>query len=237
MVSTKLMQWCKEQLKDRDSSHDWKHHIRVMILTKKILDRWESSPRSNGSIFLKYSFEEIHEITSHAAAVHDIPDYKYIERGQSRETVLENVKKALEGETKFVDEVLKIIENISWSKEKRGELEDLGALQLARDIVSDADKLDALGNTGLQRCFDYQQHLTPSATTEVILQKMREHCKEKLCSLSDYIRTEPGQKLAKERQRIIQRFYTGNSSWYPKGLTPPKTHAMKTRERKRKLPQ
>ena len=62
-----------------------------------------------------------------------------------------------------LQDVRLVADNVSLSKELRGEL-DITALQhrgvlRIRDLVSDADKLDALGRRGLQRLAQYQVHL------------------------------------------------------------------------------
>ena len=54
--------------------------------------------------------------------------------------------------------VITICENISYSKEKKGLLECLDyPISFLRNIVSDADKLDAIGYDGIERCRMYTQ--------------------------------------------------------------------------------
>mmetsp|Transcript_89352 Transcript_89352/g.161238 ORF Transcript_89352/g.161238 Transcript_89352/m.161238 type:complete len:114 (+) Transcript_89352:1-342(+) len=108
-----------------------------------------------------------------------------------------------------------IIDNISFSKEKREGLDLQGlekrGLLLLRDIVSDADKIDALGDEGLERCFEYTRYANPGACPPEIEQLVREHCIEKLLLLKDqYVRTATGKSLAQPGHNIIASFVNSN---------------------------
>jgi len=91
-----------------------------------------------------------------------------------------------------------IIDNVSYSKENRGQLAQLsGETLLCRNIVSDADKLDALGADGARRCLDYARVLEPKAESQELWKHLVEHSDEKLLRLKDkFIRTEAGKQLA-----------------------------------------
>ena len=72
-----------------------------------------------------------------------------------------------------------------------------------RDIVSDADKLDAIGYAGIERCRDFSKYRAPNASCEEIEENVVEHMHDKLLKLLDqYIRTDSakiiGQPLQKE---------------------------------------
>ena len=82
---------------------------------------------------------------------------------------------------------------------------------LIRDIVSDADKLLAIGVVGVERCIAFVQEQRKKITTNAfhpdgvapsekeIIQALVAHGEEKLFIMlaHDYIRTEPGRALAK----------------------------------------
>ena len=72
-----------------------------------------------------------------------------------------------------------------------------------RDIVSDADKLDAIGYAGIERCRDFSKYRAPNASCDEIEENVVEHMHDKLLKLLDqYIRTDSakmiGQPLQKE---------------------------------------
>jgi len=78
---------------------------------------------------------------------------------------------------------------ISFSAEKKNGMryfeEILGPdWSLIRDIVSDADKLEALGNIGIERCHKYTCETHPDLPEEEIIKLMHTHAEEKLFKLA-----------------------------------------------------
>lgn len=95
-----------------------------------------------------------------AALLHDVFDHKYSnqEEAENGMTEIRNFLKNENFHEKEIDAVIKICENVSYSKEKKGKLEKLDhPVKLLRDIVSDADKLDAIGLSGIERCRMYSK--------------------------------------------------------------------------------
>ncbi len=77
-------------------------------------------------------------------------------------------------------------------------------LQLIRDICSDADKLEAIGNVGLERCIKFTKSFNNSLDDIEIKKLVIDHCNEKLLKLKDqFIRTDPGKMMAVERHQTI----------------------------------
>ena len=71
-----------------------------------------------------------------------------------------------------------------------------------RDIVSDADKLDAVGYAGIERCRDFSKHRAPNASCEEIEENVVEHMHDKLLKLLDqYIRTDSAKTIGKPLQK------------------------------------
>jgi len=106
-----------------------------------------------------------------------------------------------------VGAVIDICENVSFSKEKKGLLnQDLPKhVMLLRNIVSDADKLDAIGYDGIERCRMYTRHRNPTGTEDEHERNVVEHMHDKLFRLLPYyIRTKPGKAIgAKLQQEML----------------------------------
>ena len=98
--------------------------------------------------------------------------------------------------------ISKIIRNISWSKEAKGQRELFDEpYQTVLDIVSDADRLEALGKIGIERCEIFTREHGGLVPQDVIT-----HCHEKLLRIlpEGFIKTSYGKKLAQPlNQEII----------------------------------
>ena len=86
-------------------------------------------------------------------------------------------------------------------------------------ILQDADRLDALGYTGVARCFYVSGRLgralydpeDPDASNRELddLRFSIDHFKTKLLKLSGSFQTETGQALAKARHNVVEEFLNG----------------------------
>lgn len=192
-----------ESLKNYDESHNYYHSIRVLNnasdICKDYLEKEEVT-----TFVENWILEDSILLIFYSALVHDICDKKYVDPEEG----LKKIRAALESKLseKIVDGVIFIIQNISYSTEKKfGYPKNLGVFKLARDIVSDSDKIDALGEVGIKRCFTYSSKMNPDKKTEEIWTEVYSHSLEKLVKLRpDYIRTPGGQKLSTVgHQRIL----------------------------------
>ena len=141
-------------------------------------------------------------------------DHKYA--GEGHEKSLEGV---LERSFSHDDcEIVRfIIDNVSYSKERDGKV-DRGnmtpQLRFMRDVVSDADKVEALGVEGLQRCFTYSVHIHPDYSTSELWSRVSEHLDEKLLGLLDnYIRTVGGREMAREGHDFLVKWKEERSNY------------------------
>ncbi|RLE36567.1 phosphohydrolase, partial [Candidatus Acetothermia bacterium] len=73
---------------------------------------------------------------------------------------------------------------------------------LEAKVLSDADKLDAIGAIGIARSFLY------SGETGRSLEETQRHFEEKLLRLKDSLYTDTARRLAVERDRFLREFYT-----------------------------
>ena len=101
-----------------------------------------------------------------------------------------------------------VIKNVSYSKEVRGDLRlsDLTPFVLMlRNVVSDADKIEALGSIGLQRCMEYA--VETGSVGDEVFKHVAEHCDGKLLRLKDeFIRTEGGKIMAVEGHEYLRKW-------------------------------
>jgi hypothetical protein len=164
--------------------------------------------------------------------LHDVNDHKYDKDGSLGQAVLAFVRETvapanfgdLLGLTALDTEgaaslVMLTISAISYSKEKKNGMRWFEqALPrewvVVRDAVSDADKLEAIGGSGLLRSFEYNACMLHEsgelakmmathdelATRRAIAKDVEEHADDKLLRLKDeYIVTEAGKFLAQQR--------------------------------------
>lgn len=176
----------------RDDSHGLAHAIKV---TENAVTIWKMTPVSSMSI----------EKLLACAMIHDVMDHKYDPENRLEPELRYFLKQHFV--TKDIEEIISIINAVSFSKEKkRGKryfetylTED--AIK-CRDIVSDADKLEALGKIGFDRCVEYSQHAYKKKhgvdiTKELLKKEVEDHAEEKLYVLAnEYIVTPGGKKMA-----------------------------------------
>lgn len=197
-------------LASRGDSHG-EEHARIVRDTSLAILEGEGQPSSADR-----------RIVELAALLHDVCDHKYCdpdtEDGREaiaeRDMVLDALVSPQEAEI-----VLAIIDGVSFSKEAKGKLNRAAMpprVRRLRDIVSDADKIEAIGAVGLRRCLDFRREkehasraggehaVGPGATSEELARDVAVHCDEKLLRLTaGYIRTEHGRKLAAPRHRLL----------------------------------
>jgi uncharacterized protein len=195
-----LVEICQELTQGYDKSHDLSHHLKVLENAEIILDQSDD--------------QRMIRLVRTSAMLHDTIDDKYCtyeEKTQKEERLRLWLTENYPNET---EEILWIMENVSFSKEKkRGHPavhQDPTVTQALR-IVSDADKIEALGVEGIKRMLDYNMNqmlgnsiarstcYVPERKTTVkeMAARVKEHTGEKLCLLKDhYIHTLKGKELA-----------------------------------------
>ena len=176
---------------DRDESHGYEHMKTVAETTRAIVQQ----------DFLDTD-EELMIDAITVAWLHDIADPKYDKDGKLSEMLVEWGTPRIEN----FHLVLKTIHLVSFRTENKAILagtplnyEDLLGKHFAtvRQIVSDADKLEAIGKIGVDRCLQYTIHANPGHTEEQIIAAVKKHAEEKLKRLADeFIRTPTGKKIA-----------------------------------------
>jgi len=183
MKDSKLYNFVKDSTSSFDESHDINHAFAVYINTMLIANE-------NMEI----------DILTYTSMLHDVCDHKY-PQSIKKEKLIEFINQEL-GEQKC-NRVIKIIDNISFSKQIKGLRETLNYPDnIYLDIISDADRLEAIGQVGLDRCIAYTK-----ATNGLIPEDVIKHCHEKLLLLKDhYIVTKKGKELAQPLHEVIENY-------------------------------
>ncbi len=191
----------KEALRDAEAGHDWFHIERVWRNALCIHER-----EGGNKLVIEL-----------AALLHDIADSKFhggddkIGPRKARE-----VMERLGFEASIIDEVVFIIENISFKGGR--DIPQRRTLEL--DIVQDADRLDAIGAIGIARAFNYGGYKGRALYDPAIPPNMNmtkeeykkstaptlNHFYEKLFLLKDLMNTATGRTLANERHQFMQQF-------------------------------
>ena len=193
------------ELKDRGESHGLGHTLRVRHLSLEIWDA--GNPFTEAFNQCADAGMDPMRVVEFAALLHDVCDHKYVD------PATDAGRACIERRDRFLAEalseedaaaVLQIVGAVSYSREakalKKGEAPAWAALpesiRVLRHCVSDADKIDAIGVRGLERCAAYARERGVRGSLNVA-REVAEHCDEKLLRLRDeYVRTAPGKRRA-----------------------------------------
>lgn len=197
----KTINFVKEKLKGAEAGHDWFHIERVWKLSKKISEK-------EGGNFV---------VIELSALLHDIADPKFHNGDESLAIKISSeFLKSIKVEESIINQVLYIIENISFKN--REESHQNPSLEL--QIVQDADRLDAIGAIGIARTFNFggfKNNLMYHPDIQPKLNMSKEeykksngttinHFYEKLLLLKGLMNTETAKKIASERHDFMLKF-------------------------------
>lgn len=197
-----IREFAKGVLEGDKTGHDWNHALRVEKNVHKIM------PPGLDEAEL--------EVIRAACWLHDTIDEKL---AQSRQKSVNEIEELLvkNGATLAqIDEVLDIIQNLSYSKN----LETKKELSLAGQIVQDADRLDAIGAIGIGRAFYYGGSQGDAMYTDDVPRSLEKltasnyrkgssvlnHFYEKLLLLENQMNTEAGKFEAKKRTNFMKEY-------------------------------
>ena len=190
-----LSDFVKDVCTGRDESHGHAHMKAVAEMTRHLIQ--EDHMDESGHLMLD-------AIT--VAWLHDVADHKYDKDG-SLERRMDDFGRA--NNIWNYEEVKRVIKYVSYSSENKAILAGtpldftaiLGAYYCQiRHIVSDADKLEAIGKIGIARALEYTREANPSFSEAQVIADVHKHAHEKLLRLaSEFIRTPLARKLAHEK--------------------------------------
>lgn len=193
-----IVEFVKNELAFDNSGHNFQHIERVVNNAKYLIKH------EGGNEKIKVT----------ACYLHDIIDHKLFD---NIDTQKEKIVKLLIGNSYLpseIEEIIEIIENISFSK---GNINECNNLNL--EIVRDADRLDALGAIGVIRTVEYgnskhrlfyeEENLNRnenSITFKNSTNTSLSHFYDKLLKLKDYMHTYTAKKLAEKRHNFLISF-------------------------------
>ena len=186
-IDRHLMEFVIQHTNTFDSSHDVNHAIAVYENALDIADN--DYPFANKKLLM------------YACLLHDVCDHKY-KHSVTKDERNDFIHKQLNNPS-HSQCVIDVIENISYSQEVKGKRRTLPYPDcIYQDIVSDADKLEAIGQIGLDRCIAFTLAIGGVVPNDVV-----EHCHEKLLKLKDnFIKTKRGKVLAEPLHNIIVEY-------------------------------
>lgn len=201
----RLLNFAKESTKAFDESHNWIHALEVTRNALAICEDDEFKSSTNVVLLLTLSM------------LHDVCDHKYKELSITQQQLVQFID-SLSSIYSTVNStrLMKIIDSVSYSKQvKKATLEhELTSeeLNLLR-ILRDADRIEAIGARGIERCYQFTQQANPTFDEIAIKKDVIQHCHEKLLRLypEHFICTQGGRKIAEPLHQEMIVFVSQNS--------------------------
>lgn len=155
-----------------------------------------------------------------AALLHDVLDKKYVSETEAADPYSYFLPffQSLSSEHGLdlisdgrARQIVKIIENVSWSTEKKlrsaGKIDEWHRTCVELHCVQDADRLDAIGAFGIMRCAAYSSAVNrplhaPTGHVETAI----EHFYDKLLHIQERLKTEPGKQMGAKRHQFMVDF-------------------------------
>ncbi len=203
MIIQNTIDFVKKELANAEGGHDWFHTERVY---------------KNALLISKTETVNL-LVVQLSALLHDIADSKFY---NGDETIgpkrAYSFLQSQNVDTLIIEDVIKIIENISY---KGGNFKaSFSSIELK--VVQDADRLDAIGAIGIARTFNYggfknRSLYDPNIPPNLNMTKEEyknskaptiNHFYEKLLLLSNKMHTKTAQKIAKKRHFFMEQFLT-----------------------------
>jgi len=177
--------YVKKILRLEATGHDYYHSVRVM----------------NNAVQITGELDVNIELIKLSCLTHDLIDKKVSSNIElSKEELIKKLS-SLGYETRFINSLIDIIENISYSK---GNI----PISMEGKIVQDADRLDALGAIGIARTFAYGGNnnrliYNPGSTdnSDSVF-----HFYDKLFKLTELMNTDNARIIATKRTELMKNY-------------------------------
>jgi hypothetical protein len=201
--------WVAEKTAGRDASHGLPHFERVRELALQLAVLEPSFDASPANLLLLQL----------CSLAHDVWDKKCVpadEMATLKESARLALVQACQLSPATADRVVLVADNVALSKERAGEVcfEELAALGCldVRTLVCDADRLEALGTTGLRRLVQHNEaeyrRLAPGARLELARASMRRH----LTYRKNYVVTLEARRLAAQLVQEMEAVAASDAS-------------------------
>ena len=194
MDSFKVYEFVQHHTAHFDESHGLDHALAVVENCLKIMEN------DDDIIEKAQIYPNLRILIVYGAYLHDVRDHKYGDKCVSEEIFNDFVKEVLPSD---YENLLRIIQYVSFSKESKGLTPTLAEpYQTALTVIRDADRIEAIGYSGVRRCLTYTKEKGGSTEDAI------DHIQDKLIKLlpMDYIKTKYGKRMALPRHREMVRF-------------------------------
>ncbi|KAH8671130.1 HD domain-containing protein [Xylariales sp. PMI_506] len=203
-----VTEYVREYMSHYDGSHDFNHIQRVLGLARHIYAQSPPTPALDLQTVIL------------SALLHDVGDKKYLKPDEDASTLVRNLLLSFGADEELAQKVQAVCLGVSYSSEVKdpARVQELVRIYPELAVVQDADRLDAIGAVGIGRCFTFG-----GARTERAMDKTVEHFDEKLVRLIGMMKTDIGQKLAKERTDrllLFQKWWTEETSFAASPVAP-----------------
>lgn len=180
-----------------NSGHGYMHAMRVFSNAKQII----KAEGGNEKIILT------------SALLHDLIDDKLFENKEKQIVKIKQFLQSQNYSSKEIENIINVISNISWRNREKNKLDKNS------QIVSDADRLDAMGAVGIIRTIEYGHSKGREFYNQANLNKVKNkytfgkannstlsHFYEKLIKLKDSLYTKKAKTMAKSRHKFLLMF-------------------------------
>ncbi|MFT4311175.1 MAG: HD domain-containing protein [Candidatus Woesearchaeota archaeon] len=201
----KTKEFVKEELGEETTGHDYYHSLQVYKNAKLILKDQEADE----------------EIVLLACLLHDIGDWKLHGAKTAKQKEVKEFLENIDVTKEKIEEIRHIIEHLAYKGPKEKQVK----LSIEGQVVQDADRLEALGATGIARAFatgqkfgqpihdpkinpsreytkeEYEKQYTGERKNTTI-----NHFYEKLLLIKDQINTPSAKEIALKRHEFMEHF-------------------------------
>lgn len=191
-ISDEFFEFAVRAYANHDTAHNFTHAMTVYKNALYILE----SEIAKGTI-VNVTEEELIEFP-YAIIGHDFRDHKLIEHGLclSSEEITAFYQKHLPSE-ESVQKILHIHDNCSWSN--RIASVPLKTGDWMRRVLQDADWLEALGQTGLDRCAQFKKFRNPNITEFESNSITYDHIMDKLLKIPSELNYETSRQIVRDK--------------------------------------
>lgn len=205
-----VKEFIKENMGHDLEAHDYLHAFRVLENGKRIIEKREKQGEKLNILVIQT-----------ACMVQDFVDHKLYEDTKKQEEILITFLREHQYNEKDIEDIIYIINNISYSK---GVIPE----SIEGKIVQDADRLDALLSIGVLRPFTYGvKHNRPMYDSEI---SSLSHYIEKKLKLEEMLNTKEAKEICKDKAKITYVYLAYLLDELPEDIYEKKRYAEELKE-------